>query len=104
MAQVPVLGSGRRRTPGEAQVFSYVLAGYTVPGASESTQKYAAIGIAFIVSALCVLLTHFAGHELYRSLKIKRARKDWIEDGRQNKLRTRSMPLKASPASGRRPS
>ena len=80
----------------EAQGFSYVLAGYTVPGASESTQKYAAIGIAFIVSALCVLLTHFAGHELYRSLKIKRARKDWIEDGRQNKLRTRSMPLKAA--------
>jgi hypothetical protein len=77
----------------EAQGFSYVLAGYTVPGASETTQKYAAVGIAFIVSALCVLATHFAGHELYRSLKIKRARKDWIEDGRQQKLRTGSMPL-----------
>ena len=77
----------------EAQGFSYVLAGYTVPGASETTQQYASIGIAFIVSALCVLLTHFAGHELYRSLKIKRARKDWIEDGRTNKLRSRSMPL-----------
>ena len=77
----------------EAQGFSYVLAGYTVPGASETTQKYAAVGIAFIISALCVLATHFAGHELYRSLKIKRARKDWIEDGRQHKLRTGSMPL-----------
>ncbi|OON59236.1 hypothetical protein B0920_22825 [Massilia sp. KIM] len=77
----------------EAQGFSYVLAGYTVPGASETTQKYAAIGIAFIVSALCVLLTHQAGHELYRSLKIKRARKDWIEEGRKHKLRTKSMPL-----------
>lgn len=77
----------------EAQGFSYVLAGYTVPGASETTQQYASVGIAFIVSALCVLLTHHAGHELYRSLKIKRARKDWIEDGRKNKLRSRSMPL-----------
>lgn len=77
----------------EAQGFSYVLAGYTVPGASETTQQYAALGIAFIVSALCVLLTHQAGQELYRSLKIKRARKDWIEDGRRHKLRTRSMPL-----------
>jgi hypothetical protein len=80
----------------EAQGFSYVLAGYTVPGASETTQKYAAVGIAFIVSALCVLLTHHAGHELYRSLKIRRARKDWIEDGRQHKLRTGSMPLTAA--------
>lgn len=80
----------------EAQGFSYVLAGYTVPGASETTQQYAAIGIAFIVSALCVLLTHAAGQELYRSLKIKRARKDWIENGRSHKLRSRSMPLTAS--------
>lgn len=79
----------------EAQGFSYVLAGYTVPGASETTQKYAAVGIAFIVSALCVLLTHFAGHELYVSMKIKRARKDWIEDGGKSKLRSRSMPLTA---------
>lgn len=79
----------------EAQGFSYVLAGYTVPGASETTQKYAAVGIAFIVSALCVFATHHAGHELYRSLKIKRARKDWIEDGRKHKLRSRSMPLTA---------
>lgn len=77
----------------EAQGFSYVLAGYTVPGASETTQKYAAVGIAFIVSALCVLLTHFAGHELYVSMKVKRARKDWIEDGGKSKLRSRSMPL-----------
>lgn len=78
----------------EALGFSYVLAGYTVPGASESTQKYAALGIAFIVSALCVFFTHISGHELYRSLKVKRARKDWIEDGGKSKLRSRSMPLK----------
>ncbi|WP_198120560.1 hypothetical protein [Massilia rhizosphaerae] len=80
----------------EAQGFSYVLAGYTVPGASETTQKYAAVGIAFIVSALCVLLTHHAGHELYRTLKVRRARREWVEDGRQHKLRSRSMPLTAA--------
>ncbi len=77
----------------EAQGFSYVLAGYTVPGASETTQKYAAVGIAFIVSALCVLATHNAGHELYRTLKVRRARREWVEDGRKHKLRSRSMPL-----------
>jgi hypothetical protein len=77
----------------EAQGFSYVLAGYTVPGASETTQKYAALGIAFIVSAICVLFTHAAGHELYRTLKVRRARREWVEDGRKHKLRSRSMPL-----------
>ena len=77
----------------EAQGFSYVLAGYTVPGASETTQKYASLGIAFIVSAICVLFTHAAGHELYRTLKVKRARREWVEEGRKHKLRSRSMPL-----------
>lgn len=98
--------NGRRTTPMaiwvlivtfvmvEALGFSYVLAGYTVPGASESTQKFAAFGIAFVVSALCVFLTHHSGHELYRSLKIRQARKEWIEDGGKNKLRSHSMPLK----------
>lgn len=77
----------------EAQGFSYVLAGYTVPGASETTQQYASVGIAFIISALCVFATHFAGHELYRSLKIRRARKDWIEGGKRHELHSGSMPL-----------
>ncbi len=77
----------------EAQGFSYVLAGYTVPGASETTQQYASIGIAFIISALCVFATHFAGHELYRSLKIRRARKDWIEEGKTHALHSGSMAL-----------
>jgi len=77
----------------EAQGFSYVLAGYTVPGASETTQQYASVGIAFIISALCVFATHFAGHELYRSFKILRARKDWIEDGKKHELHSGSMPL-----------
>ena len=77
--------NGRKDTPGliwvltvalvfiEAMGFSYVLAGYTVPGASENTQQMGALGIAFLVSALLVALTHFAGHELYKSGKIKNA-------------------------------
>lgn len=77
----------------EALGFSYVLAGFTIPGASESDQKLAAIGLSFLVAASCVIATHYAGHELYKSLKVRRARKDWVEDGGQNKLRSKSISV-----------
>ena len=67
----------------EAMGFSYVLAGWTVPGASENLQQTAAYGIAFMISALLVALTHFAGHELYRSGTIQDARKKWQADTKQ---------------------
>jgi hypothetical protein len=70
----------------EAMGFSYVLAGYTVPGASESTQQLGAIGIAFLVSVLLVAFTHFAGHELYVSGKIAQARRSWQDSDRQHEL------------------
>ncbi|XZG69886.1 hypothetical protein ACTSKR_14700 [Chitinibacteraceae bacterium HSL-7] len=69
----------------EAMGFSYVLAGFTIPGASENVQQYGAYGIAFLVSVLLVGFTHWAGHELYVSNKIKNARRDWDEDGRDPK-------------------
>ncbi len=83
----------------EAMGFSYVLAGYSIPGASENTQQYGAMGIAFMVSVILVAFTHFAGHELYCSSKIKQARQDWAEDestlanGDKYKFRTGEVAL-----------
>lgn len=77
----------------EAMGFSYVLAGYTLPGASENMQQVGAYGIAFLISVILVAFTHFAGHELYKSGKIKRARQEWVETGRQGKTSTGTVPL-----------
>ena len=61
----------------EALGFSYVLAGYTLPGASENLQEQGALGIAFLISVILVVLTHAAGRELYKSVKIRTARRQW---------------------------
>ena len=97
--------NGRRSTPGliwiltvalvfvEAMGFSYVLAGYTIPGASENLQQMGAYGIAFLISVILVAFTHFAGHELYKSNKIKMARQEWSEGGRKGKTTSGTVPL-----------
>lgn len=77
----------------EAWGFSYVLAGWTIPGASETAQQYGALGIAFIISVILVAFTHWSGHELYVSNKIKHARREWAEDGRTHKFTTGVIPL-----------
>lgn len=77
----------------EAMGFSYVLAGWTIPGASESMQQNGALGIAFIVSVILVAFTHWAGQELYITYKIKHARREWAEDGRKGKFTSGVVPL-----------
>jgi hypothetical protein len=77
----------------EAMGFSYVLAGYTLPGASENLQQTGAYGIAFLISVILVAFTHFAGHELYKSGQIKNARREWVEDNRRHKITTGIVPL-----------
>lgn len=77
----------------EAMGFSYVLAGWTIPGASETTQQYGALGIAFLISVILFAFTHYAGHELYVSNKIKHARREWAEDGRKQKFTTGTIAL-----------
>ena len=77
----------------EAMGFSYVLAGYTIPGASENTQQMGAFGIAFLISVLLVALTHMSGHELYISSKISTARRSWVDAGRKRALFTGNIPL-----------
>lgn len=69
----------------EALGFSYVLAGFTIPGASESVQQYGAIGIAIIISILLVILTHVSGHEMYVNDLIKKAREYYNNDLRDDK-------------------
>lgn len=77
----------------EAMGFSYVLAGYTLPGASENLQQTGAYGIAFLLSVILVAFTHFSGHELYKSGKIKHARQEWVEGGRQGRTTTGTVAL-----------
>ncbi len=66
----------------EALGFAYVLAGYTLPGASESLQQKGALGIAFVLSAILVGLTHAMGGELYSNSVIKRFNRIWSEERR----------------------
>ena len=61
----------------EALVFSYVLAGFAIPGASEMIQTYGAIGIAAVVSILLVALTHATGTQIYKNSRVLQARKAW---------------------------
>jgi len=97
--------NGRRHMPGwlwpiimlmvfvEAMGFSYVLAGFTIPGASENVQQYGAYGIAFLISGLLIFLTHFSGHELYRNSKINESRSEWQQAGRKRELKSETVPL-----------
>lgn len=54
--------------------FSYVLAGYTIPGASESLQQIGALAIAFVIYIILVGFTHFTGGEIYRNTMLKKIR------------------------------
>jgi hypothetical protein len=66
----------------EALGFAYILSGYTLPGASEKLQVQGAVGIAFLISAVLVWLTHQAGNETHRRGLIRKARVWWLHDDR----------------------
>ncbi|MBI3445539.1 MAG: hypothetical protein HY055_09310 [Magnetospirillum sp.] len=67
----------------EAMGFSYVLAGFTIPGASENVLKLGALGISLLVSVLLVGFTHWTGKELYTNSLMAKARSWWSHDSRQ---------------------
>tara|TARA_R110000796_G_scaffold63211_2_gene145941 strand:+ start:34628 stop:36121 length:1494 start_codon:yes stop_codon:yes gene_type:complete len=79
----------------EALGFAYVLAGYTIPGASEQLQVQGSFFIAFLISCVLVFLTHQSGQELHKRGLIKKVRTWWMHDtdedranllGRTNKV------------------
>lgn len=69
----------------EALGFAYVLAGFTIPGASESVQQYGAFGIAIIISIILVGFTHWTGYEIYKNSLIKKIRVYFGNDRRDDK-------------------
>jgi len=64
----------------EAFGFAYVLAGFTIPGASEATQQKGAIGVAIMLAILLVWLTHMTGQELHKNTLIKKIRRWYKND------------------------
>lgn len=70
----------------EAMGFSYVLAGFTIPGASEGLQQKGAVGIAFLISCLLVFLTHQTGHEFHHNSLVRKVRGWYNTSGSKEKL------------------
>jgi len=64
----------------EAFGFAYVLAGFTIPGASEATQQKGAIGVAAMLAILLVWLTHLTGQELHKNTLIQKIRRWYKND------------------------
>lgn len=80
----------------EAMGFAYVLAGFTIPGASENMQQYGALGIAFLISIILVAFTHLSGHELFQSSQISNARREWTAANKYGNLDEPKVTLTAS--------
>lgn len=70
----------------EALGFSYVLAGFAVPGASAQVQLYGSIGIAFVISVLLVWFTHLSGAELFVNSVVSSARQHWNSQGQKGNI------------------
>ena len=68
----------------EAMGFAYVLAGYTIPGASESLQQKGAVAIAFVISIILVGFTHLTGGEIHKNDLVKKARDQWSSDKKKS--------------------
>ena len=69
----------------EAMGFSYVLAGFTIPGASENLQQLGAIGVALLISLILLFATHAMGHELYKNSIKNTCDRLWNNDKTSNK-------------------
>jgi hypothetical protein len=67
----------------EAMGFAYVLAGFTIPGASEATQQKGAIGVALMLAIILVWLTHMTGEELHKNSLIKKIRRWYKNDNKE---------------------
>jgi hypothetical protein len=70
----------------EAAGLAYVLAGWTLPGASEFAQRIAALGIGFLIAVILVFFTHWAGLEIDQSNRYRRDRREWLAAGAEGPL------------------
>ncbi len=70
----------------EAAGLAYVLAGWTLPGASEFAQRIAALGIGFLIAVVLVFFTHWAGLEIDQVNRYRRDRNEWIAAGKVGPL------------------
>jgi len=70
----------------EAAGLAYVLAGWTLPGASEFAQRIAALGIGFLIAVVLVFFTHWAGLEIDQVNRYRRDRNEWLAAGGQGPL------------------
>ncbi len=70
----------------EAAGLAYVLAGWTLPGASEFAQRIAASGIGFLIAVILVFFTHWAGLEIDQCNRYRRDRSEWLAAGRKGPL------------------
>ena len=98
--------TGRSPTPGwlflvlglliiaEGMGFSYLLGSWMAMEGSENTRLLLMGGIVFVLCVVMGFLTHNAGHQLFRTNLIRRCRKEWIDDGKEDKLRTANISLK----------
>ena len=58
----------------ESWGFSYIFAGYAIPGASEQVQQFGGLGIAIFIAVILSVLTHEVGREWYINFKLKEYR------------------------------
>jgi len=70
----------------EASGLAYVLAGWTMPGASEVIQQVTAAGIGFLIAVILVFFTHWSGVEIYQWNQYRRDKAEWEASGKDGTL------------------
>ena len=75
--------------------FSYLLGSWMARDGSANTHTLLMIAIVLVLCVIMVFLTHFAGHQLYRSNLVARCRKQWKQDKTQERFSSRKVKLDA---------
>ncbi|MEX3986180.1 hypothetical protein AB4Y45_45815 [Paraburkholderia sp. EG287A] len=75
--------------------FSYLLGSWMARDGSANTHTLLMIAIVLVLCVIMVFLTHFAGHQLYRSNLVARCRRQWKQDKSQERFSSRKVKLDA---------
>ncbi|HEY2023183.1 hypothetical protein [Paraburkholderia sp.] len=73
--------------------FSYLLGSWMARDGSANTHTLLMLAIVFVICVIMVFLTHFAGHQLYRSNLVVRCRRQWKQDKGQERFSSRKVKL-----------